>query len=644
VKKNGAAMKRLFTIFGFSVITILILTGALLTTLPTIYTVGDSTMAPYDTANTANQRGWAQMLVGLSNTTVIDNARGGRSSKSFINEGLWAATDTLVVAGDYVFIQFGHNDEKMDTGSYKQYHTDPWTSYYSYLQQYVTDTRAKGGIPILCTPICRWYYSNDTITPAGMHNDSTAVNDSLGNYPMAMRAVAKANDVPLIDLTLKTRDLDNGYGSDKSSLLHIASDGTHPNKFGATLIARLAIQGMREQNLDVARYFDTTAVLYGSQDTVACGSQYAGAYSASTMYIISAFNLLPYAGTITVTAPDGFQVSMASSSGYTSSISLSYTNGAIVTQRIYVRFSPTEAKSYSDTVKISGGASAGKTFIVTGTGKAVLSGTRSTVTWNLTGSTAASSVTGFLSGSTESFSNMVVGGYAVVGSDTCTSQRDSGSVSWTAESSQNGGRYIQFAATASDGANLTIDTIRMCMGAAGGSGMRASVYYSTDSTFASSTQLASTITFTSNTISTYTYAISQELSSGKTLYVRVYPWYTSTAYRKYICLHHVAISGASSTTSIGSSSSLPKSFSVEQNYPNPFNPSTIIQYQLPQNAMVSLKVFDMLGKVVREVVSATQPAGAYTVRVDMSKLASGIYFYKLQAGAFTQTRKMLLMK
>jgi hypothetical protein len=88
----------------------------------------------------------------------------------------------------------------------------------------------------------------------------------------------------------------------------------------------------------------------------------------------------------------------------------------------------------------------------------------------------------------------------------------------------------------------------------------------------------------------------------------------------------------------------PKTFVLEQNYPNPFNPSTAISYQLPMASTVSLKVFDMLGKEVATLVNGRQKAGAYTVNFNANQLSSGVYFYRLQAGSFVQTRKMMLVK
>jgi len=89
---------------------------------------------------------------------------------------------------------------------------------------------------------------------------------------------------------------------------------------------------------------------------------------------------------------------------------------------------------------------------------------------------------------------------------------------------------------------------------------------------------------------------------------------------------------------------LPASFALSQNYPNPFNPSTVISYQLPVTSQISLKVYDVLGREVATLVSERKAAGNYSVTFDASKFSSGVYFYKLQAGNFVQTKKMLLVK
>ena len=88
----------------------------------------------------------------------------------------------------------------------------------------------------------------------------------------------------------------------------------------------------------------------------------------------------------------------------------------------------------------------------------------------------------------------------------------------------------------------------------------------------------------------------------------------------------------------------PEVYSLGQNFPNPFNPTTVISYQLPVNTVVTLNVYDVLGREVKTIISERQTAGAHSVTFDASSLASGVYFYRLQAGAFVETRKLIVMK
>lgn len=88
----------------------------------------------------------------------------------------------------------------------------------------------------------------------------------------------------------------------------------------------------------------------------------------------------------------------------------------------------------------------------------------------------------------------------------------------------------------------------------------------------------------------------------------------------------------------------PEQYSLEQNYPNPFNPTTSIRYQVSSIAQVTLKVYDILGNEVARLVNEDKPVGSYEVDFDASQLSSGIYLYKLTAGNFIETRKMILIK
>jgi hypothetical protein len=99
-----------------------------------------------------------------------------------------------------------------------------------------------------------------------------------------------------------------------------------------------------------------------------------------------------------------------------------------------------------------------------------------------------------------------------------------------------------------------------------------------------------------------------------------------------------------SITAASEESQLPHAFELEQNYPNPFNPSTTIRYTLPAAGQATLTVSNLLGETVATLVDAEQPAGTYEMRFDAADLPSGLYFYTLRAAAFSETRRMMLLK
>lgn len=130
----------------------------------TIFMIGDSTMANKKIDGGNPERGWGMVLPGFFSEDIrIDNhAANGRSSKSFISEGRWEKVISKVKKGDYVFIQFGHNDEKADSTR----HTDPGSTFDENLRRYVNETRAKGGIPVLFNSIVRRNFYSRRMMPS----------------------------------------------------------------------------------------------------------------------------------------------------------------------------------------------------------------------------------------------------------------------------------------------------------------------------------------------------------------------------------------------------------------------------------------------------------------------------------------------
>jgi hypothetical protein len=109
-------------------------------------------------------------------------------------------------------------------------------------------------------------------------------------------------------------------------------------------------------------------------------------------------------------------------------------------------------------------------------------------------------------------------------------------------------------------------------------------------------------------------------------------------------MDYATIKYNSGVTPVKNESSLLNQFTLEQNYPNPFNPKTVISYQLPVSGNVTLKVYDLLGREVATLVDEYRVAGRYEIEFNASELSSGIYFYKLQAGKYAETKKMILLR
>jgi lysophospholipase L1-like esterase len=205
----------------------------------TVFTIGDSTMANKK-ADVAPETGWCQVFPEFVDETVeIKNrAVNGRSTKSFISEGRWKAVLDSLKTGDYMFIQFGHNDQKIQDSTR---YTEPFTTYRKNLERFVRATRDKGATPILFTSIVRRKFENGFLT------------DTHGNYPLVVKQVAAEMNVPLIDLQLLTAGAVTALGDEASKEIYLwtpptdkfpegRKDDTHLNFKGATLVAKLVAQ------------------------------------------------------------------------------------------------------------------------------------------------------------------------------------------------------------------------------------------------------------------------------------------------------------------------------------------------------------------------------------------------------------------
>lgn len=239
-------MKRVF----FLLLPVLVMAFAAPRKKIKLWMIGDSTMANKQ-PKTYPETGWGMALGQFfDESVVVDNrAQNGRSTLSFINEKRWQAVVDSLEEGDYVFIEFGHNDEKVDKPGVGVTPAD----YGANLVKFVLETRAKKANPVLLTPIMRRSYKDGVFY------------DSHGAYPPVVRRIADSLKVPLIDMHLKSEALITGMGEEPAKKLFNyvepgdtnypqgKKDDTHFSVMGAKAMAELAVQGIKELKLDLAK-------------------------------------------------------------------------------------------------------------------------------------------------------------------------------------------------------------------------------------------------------------------------------------------------------------------------------------------------------------------------------------------------------
>lgn len=217
----------------------------------TIWMIGDSTMCLYDSSRFP-LTGWGMPFAEYfdSSVTIKNEAKGGRSTRTFISETRWQPVVDNLVEGDYVFIQFGHNDEAKN---YPDRYTTP-EDYRQNLIKFVTESRSKKAEPVLITPVSRRKFDEQ-----GNAIETHEV------YSKIVHEVAHHYKVPLIDLDEMSIQLLRQYGPQNSSLLFMQlqqgenpnypdgiNDNTHFNAYGARHIAELVLKGIKDLHLKLA--------------------------------------------------------------------------------------------------------------------------------------------------------------------------------------------------------------------------------------------------------------------------------------------------------------------------------------------------------------------------------------------------------
>lgn len=544
-----------------------------------VHTLGDSTMANYDESATVT-RGWGMYFGNFltGDWTAANYARGGRDARSGYNE-LWTGNaKSKVEAGDYVIIQFSHNDEMfngVDREELYNYYiangetataaaldsrgTNPSTTYKALLKQIVDEVKAKGANPVLVGPVCRAYFGSDgKITRTGQHDlgdrfdklengvlttgNRIGTDDHTMDYPYHLKELATEEGIPYIDLTNATKSLYESYGKDRclSELFSVkvsngetVPDATHFNTTGALLVARLCAQLMKEAGI-LSDYITIPVDLSVSPESGDMGDIYNG-QAGTKEFTINGFGLNPATGTITVTADNGVELS-TDKQNWQNSLSIDYTSGTLV-KSFYARATMTTAGAFSATINVSMGD---QTIEVPLTANVVElgGGEPFIVTWPLTAN-----------------DNAIVDGDVTAGALTLSSlvkQRNDSNQglrasinggSWPAGEDDDPNRYIEVSVSCPEGKTLDINNIQLAVGSISCSDINCHVYYSTDN-FSTRNTIYAPTGMSANVMNEVQVAPVIRLEEGQSVILRVYPWSAKEyASGKYIAVKDIVISG-----------------------------------------------------------------------------------------------------
>lgn len=558
-----------------------------------VHTIGDSTMANYD-ENTTVTRGWCQYLQQfLTGIQVNNRGKNGASSKSFYLEpAFWTTVKNQMQEGDYLLIQFAHNDEKtqgMDGDEVKAYYnsigdaatanstdyrgTNPSTTYKDYLRKYVDEARAMGVTPILVGPVCRMYFSGNTIRRNGRHDlgdnfskitpdgiltgQSVPATDHTMDYVQSMKDVAEEKGVPFVDLTTATADLYLSYGdSDCHDILGDGAGSTHLSATGAALIARRFVQIASEAGI-MTEYANLSSDLSISPADGFLGQGYVG-QTLQKEFMISGFSLTPASGTVNVSG-NGVELSADGGATWAETVSLAY-EGSTLLSKVLARMTLTQAgeNTASLTVVTPGGLTSEITL--TANGVELSGGVEVNAYWRLE-SNDECALDGPASIIAENWHGMVLQRYSSPNANTVwpdwtgfdASRKTQRNViegeQWPAdEIDEVSTRYIEFGLTAMEGTTLNIDEISFFLCGCGGNGMCVNVWYSKNEDFSEAQLMYTKTKLPANNMQYIKETPVLSLAAGESVRLRFYPWYSGAASGKTLCLSDIKIHGYADST------------------------------------------------------------------------------------------------
>ena len=544
-----------------------------------VHTLGDSTMAPYN-EETTGTRGWGMYFGNFltNGWTSVNYAKGGRDSRGGYNE-LWQNAKNSVEAGDYVIIQFAHNDTKyngVDNLELQAYYTakgdatnaaavksdgrgtTPSTTYKECLQQIVDAVKEKGATPILVSAVCRCNLTNGVVGRNARHDLggkydaivngelktglSLPEDDHTMDYTYHMKQLATQLNVQFIDMTAATKKLYESYETQDKLYAALfdkgpktTADNTHYNLTGALMAARLCAQLLKEAGI-LADAVEIPTDLSITPAAADMGDVYVG-QSATKELTLSGLGLDPATGSVSVTASEGIQLSV-DKQNWQSSLTVNYESGTVI-KTFYAKVAATAVGVFNGTITATLGE---KSAVSNVTMNAIElgGGDPFTATWALTSNDNAV-VDGNATAAAAKIAGMVkYGNNSTNGLLVSTSEGGA----WVKAEDDSPNQYVEFTVTCPEGKKLDISSISMKIGGKGGGGVHCHAYYSTDG-FVTRTTFYAPASMSNGVMNEVAASPVVQLEEGDQFQIRVYPWYTSNATGKWLCIQDVVISGQS---------------------------------------------------------------------------------------------------
>lgn len=582
-------MRKIFSLFAAMTLCLPMLQGAI-----KVHTIGDSTMAEYD-ESTTDKRGWGMYLGSFfdpSFVTVNNRGKSGADTRGFYTgAAYWPSVKSQMSAGDYLLIQFAHNDEGNDSNlagldnlEYAAYckekglpaptdarGTNPQTTYRDFLRLFIDEARELGVNPVLVGPICRAYFSGNNITRKGQHdlgdkfakiengevlkNQSVPASNLSMSYVEAMRIVAAEKNVPFIDLTEATRQLYLSYGESQClSQLFCTGDKTHTNAMGGNLVARAAAQLLKNAGV-LAEYINIPTDITANPNAINIGETYCSV-PQNKEFLLTGYGLEPAAGTVNLSASANLLISL-DKENYASTAQVSYEGGSMF-QKVFIRANYATGGLHFDTVYATSGEH--KVAVpVSAMAIALDGGADVSAFWAIGAKPVPAPVVEGPISAEFTMSQMAcidynaAKNYFVDGDETNiilarfhNSADGSSRTPWPAgEIDENASRYLDFAITAPAAMDVRITRIAMEIASDGTSTMCYHLNIGFGDEFTGVTTIYEKRNMTSRVIEHVDLTPTLTIPAGEVLHFRILPWhdYGEVKDSKYIGLRNVRIEG-----------------------------------------------------------------------------------------------------